>query len=354
MNPTRNQRATPTVSILIPTWRDTDSLAALFSDLDAQTFSDFEVIVIDASSDGRSRFVPAGHLDGRLTIIRSELPSTPHQLNLGLTAAAGTYIARIDAHTRVPTDYLDTVISHLRTGYSGVGVRKRAVGATRVGAAFARSLNSPRRTGGARYHSSTDTKEVDHVPYAAYPAELVRALGGWDERFLSNQDVELDIRVRRAGGRLVLDGRIHTDWLIKNDLLSIARQYLRYGSGRARTARLHPSSLGLRHGVLLGATFAGALALLGAGLGRPRLMLPCVFVVTVNASLASLDLAAEGQRPLGSSTIGESAIQGAVTTVAQLSWGVGFLRTFVDPHALDPARADLSSRRRMQRSHRYA
>ena len=52
--------------------------------------------------------------------------------------------------------------------------------------------------------------DVDTFPLGSWPAERLRALGGWDERFLRNQDFELNYRLRRAGGRLVFDPAIRS------------------------------------------------------------------------------------------------------------------------------------------------
>jgi hypothetical protein len=71
--------------------------------------------------------------------------------------------------------------------------------------------------------------DVDTFPLGSWPAERLRALGGWDERFLRNQDFELNYRLRRAGGRLVFDPAIRSIYRPRESLRALGRQYWDYG-----------------------------------------------------------------------------------------------------------------------------
>src|SRR5258707_963732 len=68
----------------------------------------FEVIVADGLSDDGTRDLLAGIMaeDSRARLVDNPERHTPCGLNVGIRAAKGSVIARIDAHTRYAPDYL--------------------------------------------------------------------------------------------------------------------------------------------------------------------------------------------------------------------------------------------------------
>src|SRR5207249_2496031 len=122
--------------------------------------------------------------------------SIPRSLNVALQAARGAWLVRIDAHATVPPDYVSRAVAHLRRdGVGGVGGRKDGEGVTPAGKAVAAAMASKFGVGDSAYHWATSVREVDHIPFGAYPTQLARRLGGWDERLTVNQDFEFDYRV---------------------------------------------------------------------------------------------------------------------------------------------------------------
>jgi hypothetical protein len=154
----------------------------------------------------------------------------------------------MDAHSTVDETYVGAAVARLREGrWGGVGGRKDGVGATPAGKAIAAALGSRFGVGGSLYHYGTTEQPVDHIPFGAYPTELLRRLGGWDERLEANEDFEFDYRLRRSGAVLLFDPRLTISWKSRQTVRSLYRQYRRYGAGKLDVARLHPDSLRLRH-----------------------------------------------------------------------------------------------------------
>jgi hypothetical protein len=114
----------------------------------------------------------------------------------------------------------------------------RATGAalaSRFGIGNARSWSRP-KPGQSRV-------DVDTFPLGCWPTETLRAAGGWDERFVRNQDFELNFRLRHAGGRLVFDPAVWSHYRPRESLRGIARQYWDYGRFKALTLATAPRSL---------------------------------------------------------------------------------------------------------------
>jgi hypothetical protein len=67
----------------------------------------------------------------------------------------------------------------------------------------------------------------------------------FDEAFVRNQDDELNMRLRLAGGRIVLDPSIRVFYTPRSSLRRVFRQYFEYGLWKPAVMRKHrrPTSL---------------------------------------------------------------------------------------------------------------
>lgn len=91
--------ASPRVSIILPVFNGQDYLDAAITSLVTQTFTDFELIIVDdGSSDASVSIIQAWEKkDQRIRlIVNSEPHGLPNALNRGLTEARGEFIARAD------------------------------------------------------------------------------------------------------------------------------------------------------------------------------------------------------------------------------------------------------------------
>lgn len=90
--------ATPRVSVIVPAWNAARYLSEAIGSLLAQTFQNFEVIVIDDGSTDDTYEIALRHVDSRITVIRHETNSGPAAArNTGIRHAKGAYIALLDA-----------------------------------------------------------------------------------------------------------------------------------------------------------------------------------------------------------------------------------------------------------------
>ena len=279
------------VTVVVPARNEERSIAACLESVLAQDYRNLQVIVVDgASTDATPRIVAAiAERDPRVHWLTDDRRCIPASLNAGLAKAEGAWLVRVDAHSVVPPDYVRLAVARLREGqWGGVGGRKDGVSHTPAGRAISAALGSRFGVGNSLYHYGTSACEVDHVPFGAYPVDLLRQHGGWDERLAANEDYELDYRLRQAGHRLLFDPRLSISWEARDTVGALFRQYYRYGRGKADVVALHPTSVSLRHLVppAFVAYASGAVALAAT---RPRwaaaMLLPYATAVAV-ASVA--------------------------------------------------------------------
>ncbi|GGO98790.1 glycosyltransferase family 2 protein [Stakelama pacifica] len=87
----------PTVSVIIPTYNSAALIAETLDSLVAQTFSDFEVIVVDDCSPDHTAAVVRAYGDPRIRFVRAPVNrGCVHARNLGFSLARGRYVAGLD------------------------------------------------------------------------------------------------------------------------------------------------------------------------------------------------------------------------------------------------------------------
>ena len=94
----------------------------------------------------------------------------------------------------------------------------------------------------------------DTVPYGAFRPHAFRMAGRFDETLVRNQDDEFNLRLRRAGGRIVFDPAIRVYYTPRGSLRRLFRQYYEYGRWKAPVMRKHgrPTSAQPRAGGFIG------------------------------------------------------------------------------------------------------
>lgn len=89
---------TPTISILLPAWNAEATLGIALRSLLTQTFSDFEVLLLDDGSIDGTVAVAQAIADPRVRVIHdNRRQGLARRLNQGIELARGRYIARMDA-----------------------------------------------------------------------------------------------------------------------------------------------------------------------------------------------------------------------------------------------------------------
>jgi succinoglycan biosynthesis protein ExoA len=168
-------------------------------------------------------------------------------LNRILAEAKGDVFVRMDVHCEYAPDYVEKCVAILEaTGADNVGGAPRCRGASSFQQAVCAALRSPLGAGGAPQWNPDNQGFVHSVPFGALRRDYLRALGGFDPRAVTNEDAELNQRVIARGGRVYLSPEIVFSYYPRPSVTSLARQYFRYGFGRARTFVKHRGLLNPR------------------------------------------------------------------------------------------------------------
>ncbi|MCW2615765.1 MAG: glycosyl transferase family 2 [Frankiales bacterium] len=317
----------PLVSVVMPVRNEASSVVAAVTSVLEQTVSDIEVLVVDGSSTDdtadKVRTLAAQH--PRVRLLDNPDRTIPHALNVGRTAARGRYVARVDAHARVNSTYLERAVAELEQApdVAAVGGVRIGVAATPTGRAVAAALSSPFGVGGSINHYATEKQDTDHASFGVYRHQVLERVDGWDEQLLVNEDVDIDHRILGSGHRIRFDPDMQIFWQVRETLRDFGRQYRRYGRGKAGMVRKNgPSAVKGRHLVApaLVASLGGAAALAAAG--HPAALLAvCAPYATSVAGISAV--ISRKQRPPGEEV--PATVLAGSFVVMHLSWGLGFL-----------------------------
>ncbi|MDH7517802.1 MAG: glycosyltransferase family 2 protein [Candidatus Thermoplasmatota archaeon] len=133
-----------------------------------------------------------------------------------------------------------------------------------------------------------EERYTDHLSFSCYRKEAVQEVGGFDPVFWCGQDYELDIRLRKAGYKILYTPKTRVYHFKRDSLRLLWHQMYRYGVARAKMVKKHPDTLKFFH--LLGPVFIlGGLLIIVLTLlsWLPIWFIPCLVLVYVLMSLVS-------------------------------------------------------------------
>jgi succinoglycan biosynthesis protein ExoA len=310
------------VSVLVPVRDEAAVIRDVAAAMLAQRFAGtIEFLFVDGrSQDGTVEILhELAARDPRVRVLDNPAKRTPQALNLALRAARGRIIARMDAHTHYPPDYIALGVERLRRGgVASVSGPAIAAGDGRWSRRVALALSTRLGTGGAAWRRDAGAEfEVDSGFAGLWLRETLERHGGWDEEWLNDQDYELAARIRKSGGTIVCVPAMAADYLPRDSLPALAEQYHRYGFYRVKTSLRHPESLRRSHVLAPGLVLAGVAAVAAP---RPLRRVSRAGVVAYAAAVGVETARAARTTPA------DAAALPAVFATMHFAWGVGFLR----------------------------
>jgi GT2 family glycosyltransferase/SAM-dependent methyltransferase/tetratricopeptide (TPR) repeat protein len=107
----------PTVSVIVPTYNRPERLREALQSVLAQTFQDFEIIVVNDGDTEVSQVIDALPHGGRITYVKhAHNKGLAASRNTGVRLARGTYLAYLDDDDRYYPDHLEVLVQALKQG----------------------------------------------------------------------------------------------------------------------------------------------------------------------------------------------------------------------------------------------
>jgi cellulose synthase/poly-beta-1,6-N-acetylglucosamine synthase-like glycosyltransferase len=202
--------------VLLPVRNGEDTLQAALDSISGQTFSDFELLVVDDGSTDRTRDIlqEAAGKDDRIRTLRQEPSGIVAALERARASARGAYLARMDADDlSLPRRFqlqMDLLSKDRLVVACGAGVRYVPWEAVKEGA-----LRYERWINGLVSHEAMERDLFVECPLP-HPTFLLRSdavelVGGYRNRGWA-EDYDLVLRLWEAGGRFGKVPGIHLHW----------------------------------------------------------------------------------------------------------------------------------------------
>jgi glycosyltransferase involved in cell wall biosynthesis len=205
----------PAVSVVAPCYNGGPFIDRLLAALAAQTFRDFEIIIVDDGSDKATR-AKLATLDPSIRVIHQTNQGPAAARNTGFRHARADLVLAIDCDDVIESTYLVETVTALRASPPDVGFAvtyERKVG---------------RRTG----HVEATFKLFDQLftnrlnSCMLVRKEAWQAVGGYDERMREGyEDWEFTVALGRAGYRCIVIPKTLFIYMTRGDGLMMSRSF---------------------------------------------------------------------------------------------------------------------------------
>ncbi|MCJ7702748.1 MAG: glycosyltransferase family 2 protein [Anaerolineales bacterium] len=322
------------VSIIVPCFNEQATIRLLLDAIYRQTIprEEMEVVIADGmSTDGTrneiSRF-QQDHPDLKISVVDNHRRNIPSGLNRAIETARGVLIIRMDAHSVPGERYVAKCVESLE---KGLGANVGGVWEIKPGGdgwvprSIAIAAAHYLGVGDAKYRVGSRPQAVDTVPFGAFRRELFDRIGFYDETLLSNEDYELNVRIRRDGGVIWLDPEIKSIYFARSDFKALARQYWRYGYWKVRMLRRYPETFRWRQ-------LSGAFVLTWIVLGGLSIAIPLArWLLAIEAAIYGTALFSAGVQA-GWTRKDLRLFGGVPIAIATMhfSWGTAFLWSLIE------------------------
>ena len=245
---------TPFVSILVPCFNEEKYIVELLNNLLKQDYPEdsYEILLIDGISTDGTRKIILDFIGSRQNMQLLDNPErfVPFALNSGIRRAKGEIILRMDAHAVYPNNYVSKLVHELlELEADNVGASFTILPADLrlKSLAIACSQSSEFGIGNSEYLIKSDRiRQVETVPFGCYRKTVFEKVGMFDEEMFRNQDVELNGRILRNGGRIFLVPGLNIGYYSRDSLRKFLRMFIQYSYFRPLVNKKLKTAMHLR------------------------------------------------------------------------------------------------------------
>lgn len=222
-----------------------------------------EVILVDGmSTDGTTDLIN-NYVSSfpHIKIVTNKKTDTPSGLNLGIKYSNGKYIIILSSHSKVEKTFISTSVREIekyKADCIGGVMITLPSSDTPVSKAIALALSHKFGVGNGYFRiGSKDVKVVDTVPFGCYQRNVFDTIGLFDENLIRNQDIELNLRLKNAKGKIILSPNIVSYYHARPHLKGLFKQNFLNGYWVIKSLKYAKTPFSLRH--LIPFFFAGSL-----------------------------------------------------------------------------------------------
>lgn len=226
------------LSVICPIYNEEKYISKCIDSILAQDYpkDDLEVIFVDGMSKDRTREIVAEYTAQYPFIRLIDNPDkiVPPAMNKGILASKGDVIMRLDAHSTYASNYFSVLVNALNElGADNVGAvcKTDVLNKTPKTLAIKEVLSNKFGVGNSTFRTGVDqVMEVDTVPFGCWRRDVFDKYGLYDVRLVRNQDIELNKRILRGGGKICIVPDTYCTYLARENYAALAKN--NYGNGK--------------------------------------------------------------------------------------------------------------------------
>jgi len=236
-------------SVVIPIYNRPDEIEELLESLTQQTFSNFEIIVVEDGSTIKCDHICEAYSSKlNLQYYFKENSGQGFSRNFGFEKAKGDYFIVFDSDCIIPNDYFEQVEEHLnKEKLDAFGGPDAALDSfTRIQKAISYSMTSFFTTGGIR----GGNKQLEKFRPRSFNMGISKEVFEKTQGYLitrMGEDIEFSIRIENAGFKIGLIPKAKVYHKRRTKLGQFYKQLFFFGRGRINIFRFYKNELKLVH-----------------------------------------------------------------------------------------------------------
>lgn len=236
-------------SIIVPVYNRPDELYELLESLSQQTYTKFEIIVVEDGSTNKSDKVVQrfeNQLDIKYFFKQNEGPALTR--NMGMERAEYDYFVFFDSDCIIPENYFENVYNYLKTNQIDAygGADKAHKNFSNIQKAISYSMTSFFTTGGIRGGTKSMEKFRARSFNMGFSRQVYERTKGFaNMRF--GEDVDLSLRIEEANFKTALIAPAFVYHKRRTNFRQFFKQVFNSGIARINLFYRHPKSLKLVH-----------------------------------------------------------------------------------------------------------
>ncbi|GKX31756.1 glycosyl transferase [Vallitalea longa] len=248
------------VSFIVVALNAGEKLRSLIQDINKQDYDHkcIEIIFVDGNSEDNTKeimynFAKSEHDFNKICILDNPKKILPCGWNIALKESKGDIILRVDAHSSIPSNFIQKNVSAIQSGEKIVGGHRISIIDEK--SAWQKTLliaeTSLFGSGIASYRRIKEKEYVSTLAHAAYSKEVFKQVGGYDERLARTEDNEIHYRMKKAGFKFLLDPDIKSYHHARNTFTKMLKQKFMNGYWIGLTLGVSPRCFSVYHFVPL-------------------------------------------------------------------------------------------------------
>lgn len=233
IQPPLNDQDLPFITAVIPCRNEEKYLGFCLESIitNGYPIERMEILVVDGMSEDNSRGIIA-KFNAKYPQI--QLVENPEKIlaaawNKGVKQGKGEIIFAMNAHAKVENEYFTKCIKYLRSYRAdcvGPVVITHPQDETFFGQLLATALSHPFGVGNSRFRTgASEPTWVDTVHMGGYRKEIFAKTGYYNEQLVRSQDMDFHIRLKQAGGKILLVPEIKIHYYTRSD----PKEFFKYG-----------------------------------------------------------------------------------------------------------------------------